>query len=132
MKHPSNYINRVGLAYGQLTVISRAPNDPNYPSHAQWLCRCSCGNERTVKAGSLQAGQVTTCGQRRHPRKPKQTPAESSRLFRQRHAAEIKVSNHNYYLANRETRLAYGKDYYAANKAERLAYQKEWREARKK
>ena len=68
MPSPSNYIDRTGHVYGQLTVTSRGPNHPKNPSITQWNTICSCGNERLVFAGNLQSGGIKTCGQRRHPR----------------------------------------------------------------
>ena len=30
--------------------------------HTVWRCRCSCGNETTVRNGNLQSGGVRSCG----------------------------------------------------------------------
>ena len=49
-----------GQQFGQLTVIERAPNEKS--RHARWLCRCSCGNKKTVAARHLKSGDVVSCG----------------------------------------------------------------------
>lgn len=52
--------NLIGQNFGRLTVIERAPNDKSL--HAQWLCKCSCGNEKIVGARHLKSGDTTSCG----------------------------------------------------------------------
>lgn len=48
-----------GRVFGRLTVMSH--------SHAQggrsyWVCRCSCGNEKTVQRAHLVSGDTLSCG----------------------------------------------------------------------
>lgn len=54
-----------GHVFGRLTVISRAENIP-LPSmphgRVAFLCRCVCGEERTVSVTSLRSGETTSCG----------------------------------------------------------------------
>lgn len=50
----------IGETYGRLTVV--AYNGVNQHQKTRWLCRCSCGNERTVVGGSLRSGNTTSCG----------------------------------------------------------------------
>lgn len=45
--------NLIGQNFGRLTVIERVPNDKR--RHAQWLCKCSCGNEKIVGARHLKS-----------------------------------------------------------------------------
>jgi hypothetical protein len=49
-----------GQKFGRLTVRSPAPNTP--AGKARWVCKCECGNERTVAAGSLVFGRQMSCG----------------------------------------------------------------------
>lgn len=50
-----------GQRFGRWTAQSldpvRAPD-----RQARWLCRCDCGAERTIKAGSLRSGLSKSCG----------------------------------------------------------------------
>ena len=52
--------NLVGEQFGQLQVIARAENTKN--GTAQWLCKCSCGNEIIVPTASLKQGLTKSCG----------------------------------------------------------------------
>ena len=56
-------INRVGIRYGHLIVISFAGRDWNgHNWFTLWLCKCDCGNEIIVSGGNLQSGNVKSCG----------------------------------------------------------------------
>jgi hypothetical protein len=48
-----------GTQFGRLTVIERVEN--NRHRHVQWRCRCACGNEWVITAGSLRNG-AQSCG----------------------------------------------------------------------
>lgn len=52
--------NEIGNTYGLLTVIARADNTKE--GRAQWLCRCSCGNETVVLGKHLRSGNTKSCG----------------------------------------------------------------------
>lgn len=52
--------NLIGFRFGRLVVIGRAENDKS--RHAQWICRCDCGNETIVGARHLKSGDVQSCG----------------------------------------------------------------------
>ena len=41
--------------FGSLTAI-------RYNGKSRWLCRCDCGNEKIIKAYSLEHGEIKTCG----------------------------------------------------------------------
>lgn len=56
----SKLIDEVGNRYGRLTVIERAENAPD--GKAQWLCKCDCGNLRTVSGVNLRSGHTKSCG----------------------------------------------------------------------
>lgn len=51
-------LNRKGETYGALIIVSR--EDP-YSSAARWICRCKCGNFRTVEESRLLSGRIATC-----------------------------------------------------------------------
>lgn len=56
--------NIVGCKFGRWLVLKRE-NDYVSPSgyrRTQWLCRCSCGEERVVDSSSLLTGRSTSCG----------------------------------------------------------------------
>lgn len=49
-----------GYIFGELTVISYAGKDTN--NKTNWLCLCSCGRKKIIRATSLKSGAATTCG----------------------------------------------------------------------
>lgn len=49
----------IGLVFGRLTVSSQAESK-NKRKH--WLCRCSCGGQKTVSTNGLKTGAVKSCG----------------------------------------------------------------------
>ncbi len=53
---PDNFIGR---AFNRLTVIREAPRVSH---HRRWLCRCVCGEERTVYQIGLINGTSGSCG----------------------------------------------------------------------
>lgn len=44
-----------GQVFGKLTAVS-------YVSRGKWICRCECGNTKTVCASSLVKGNTKSCG----------------------------------------------------------------------
>ena len=48
-----------GRRFGQLTVIRQAES---LKGRTMWLCRCDCGNEKTVAAHELKNGKTRSCG----------------------------------------------------------------------
>lgn len=56
----------VGLAFGRLTVLSRAGTLQGRP---MWLCACSCGTYRTVSGHNLRRGNTRSCGCSRSARR---------------------------------------------------------------
>jgi len=50
--------------FGRLEVIKKIDSRLTSGGHpvAQWLCRCSCGKEKVVSAGSLVSGKTKSCG----------------------------------------------------------------------
>ena len=56
-------VDMTGQTYGQLLVVSKAPIGKS--KVANWLCRCSCGNELVVQRGGLIYGGTVSCGCKR-------------------------------------------------------------------
>ena len=51
----------IGKQFGRLTVIEQDKNRKN--SHDRyWICKCECGNIKSVTTGHLTAGTVRSCG----------------------------------------------------------------------
>lgn len=48
-----------GFVFGRLTVVGEA--SPN-GKKSFWICRCSCGAEKTVRLDHLRSGRVVSCG----------------------------------------------------------------------
>lgn len=64
------YVDLSGQRYGMLTVVERTENKL-YRSgqvHAQFLCKCDCGNEATVLGCNLKSGHTQSCGCKRAKR----------------------------------------------------------------
>ena len=53
-------VDRTGQVFGKLTVMKQAGRDKL--KKVLWRCRCECGQETTVVAGSLVTGNTTSCG----------------------------------------------------------------------
>ena len=49
-----------GQVFGKLTVVSLAGNDKW--ARSAWLCKCECGNEKTVTGNNLTSGSTKSCG----------------------------------------------------------------------
>lgn len=47
-----------GDEYGELTVVREVESE----GKRQVLCKCSCGNEATVRLSHLRSGHSSTCG----------------------------------------------------------------------
>ena len=48
-----------GQRFGKLIVIKRVPNQDGLVC---WLCKCDCGNEKTIKRRELCSGDAISCG----------------------------------------------------------------------
>jgi hypothetical protein len=53
-------VDITGHVYGQLTVLTRAEN--NSANKAMWVCSCTCGSKKIVRASSLRCGGTQSCG----------------------------------------------------------------------
>lgn len=67
-----------GRQFGEWTVLQKA--DQSYRGNARWVCRCSCGVERTVTGTNLRSGCSRSCGH------DKLTAGGLSRRFPSEHA----------------------------------------------
>lgn len=56
---PKKY-DRVGKAYGRLTVVE--PAGCNRHKQRIWKCLCECGNTTILTGGALSTGNTTSCG----------------------------------------------------------------------
>lgn len=61
MADPRVIKNRIGDRHGCWTVVGYVGRKPN-STHKLWLCRCDCGNEKTVTSGCLTGGVSRSCG----------------------------------------------------------------------
>ncbi len=53
-------IDLTGQRFGRLVVIERAKNGKN--RGARWICRCDCGNIKTIYGYNLRSGCSRSCG----------------------------------------------------------------------
>lgn len=63
-KPPANpWPQLIGKRFGRLVVIARAPAPTCEERKVRWwLCRCTCGSERTVPTAGLVRGKTRSCG----------------------------------------------------------------------
>ena len=55
--------NLTGLRFGRLVVLEMAEN---INKRTMWLCKCDCGNKKTIAGIDLTRGMVKSCGCYRH------------------------------------------------------------------
>lgn len=62
MAKPKNDLT--GLVFGELTVIRKDEpyRTPNGIPFAKWICKCSCGTIKSVRASHLLSGKTKSCG----------------------------------------------------------------------
>lgn len=56
----SKLIDLTGRRFGRLVVVERAENSAD--GRARWLCRCDCGQSKTVLGEHLKKGRTKSCG----------------------------------------------------------------------
>ena len=56
----SKLIDMTGKKFGEWTVIERDSSKKG--GTAYWICKCSCGNVKSVSGPSLRRGNSTSCG----------------------------------------------------------------------
>ena len=85
-KPQKRYEVRKGQRFGRFTVIGWTPAAAN--GTRRILCRCMCGQRKTLCAGEIIAGRTQSCGcLRRGPR-----PDTSARQLRHGHATRGRIS----------------------------------------
>lgn len=68
-----------GRNFGSWVVLSRDKNGSF--SHTKWVCKCSCGTEKSVYGNSLRSGDTTSCGCLRNTKiRKKRTVHSKSRI----------------------------------------------------
>ena len=58
-------IDKTGNIYGNLIVIAHSHSvfrNPRQGSYQYWICRCFCGEVKTVLANNLTTGKTKSCG----------------------------------------------------------------------
>ena len=53
--------NEIGNRYGKLVVIEM-DNQRGNRNHIQWICKCDCGNIKSVYGADLRSGNTQSCG----------------------------------------------------------------------
>ena len=56
----TKFTNLAGQRFGRWLVIERAKNTSGYK--VKWLCKCDCGNYKTITTDSLKSGNSRSCG----------------------------------------------------------------------
>lgn len=57
----SRLIDLTGQTFGRLTVLRKDDNrKTNCGSY--WICKCSCGKEKSIRSSSLRRGEIQSCG----------------------------------------------------------------------
>ncbi len=53
-----------GQTFGRWLVLNQAPSEiePSGRKATMWHCRCKCGTERNIRAGTLKSGMSKSCG----------------------------------------------------------------------
>ena len=54
------FIDLTEQRFGRLVVVERVENGKW--GQMRWLCKCNCGNEKTIDDGSLKSGHTKSCG----------------------------------------------------------------------
>ena len=56
------FVNEIGNRYGKLLVISKDEELSGKGHRAYWVCKCDCGNYKTVSSKCLRDGKTKSCG----------------------------------------------------------------------
>lgn len=60
MKRMNRVIDLTGKKFGRLTVMCL--DERGTKGKTYWLCKCECGNVKSVRADSLRCGAIRSCG----------------------------------------------------------------------
>ena len=92
------FMDLSGQRYGRLVVICL---DGENSAHGKnrWICRCDCGNSKSVSVGSLRSGRVKSCGclqrERTSRASRKHGTGYEARLYRIWHGIKKRCLNSN-------------------------------------
>lgn len=78
-----NLVRLEGRVFGLLTVLRREGSNKNF---ATWRCRCSCGQEVTVRGDRLRQGAKKSCTQNGHRANSKYPPGTLKRNISEYHS----------------------------------------------
>ena len=56
------FVNEIGNRYGKLVVIAKDEELSIIKHRAHWVCKCDCGNFKTVSSKCLRDGKTKSCG----------------------------------------------------------------------
>ena len=56
------FVNEIGNRYGKLVVIAKDEELSIAKHRAYWICKCDCGNFKTVSSKCLRDGKTKSCG----------------------------------------------------------------------
>lgn len=56
------FIDLQGERFGRLTVLYRDVSRNGSGGHTYWICRCDCGNFKTVRSDELRNELIVSCG----------------------------------------------------------------------
>ena len=56
------FVNEIGNRYGKLIVIAKDEELSIKNHRAYWICKCDCGNYKTVSSKCLRSGKTKSCG----------------------------------------------------------------------
>lgn len=57
----SKLIDLTGQRFGRLTVLCKDANRITN-SGSYWICRCDCGNVKSIRSSALRRGEIQSCG----------------------------------------------------------------------
>lgn len=77
---PQKTIDLTGKQFGRLTVLYRSvENSPD--NHPMWVCKCSCGNIKSIRSRSLRTGETKSCGRCKSTISPLHVRTHKNRLY---------------------------------------------------
>ena len=94
----------IGQRFGKLTVIGDgepyiSPKGRKCPT---WICKCDCGNEKTIIRSSLTSGRTKSCGCGRKSKQSKEQKREYVREWRRKFKEKYGMTYDAYLLMKRQ------------------------------
>ena len=56
---PNKIVDKTNRRYGRLTVLKQ---DKTKTDAIYWVCKCDCGNYKSIKSSELHPGRIKSCG----------------------------------------------------------------------